>query len=149
MSITFIIKTFDQLSKQELYDCLQLRSEVFVVEQDCVYQDIDGKDAKALHVLGYIDTNLIAYSRVFDSGAYFDLPSIGRIVVKESHRNYNYGHELVEASIQYITENFEEKNILISAQKYLLKFYNSHGFIEQGEEYLEDGIPHVRMLRTS
>lgn len=143
----FVVKIFDELTTKELYEILQLRSEVFVVEQDCVYQDIDSKDQKAFHVIGIKENKLIAYARVFDSGDYFDLPSIGRIVVKEDQRKYKYGHQLVQKSIDYIQENFKEKSILISAQTYLIKFYNSLGFIQQGEEYLEDGIPHIKMLR--
>lgn len=147
--VLFTIKTFAELTAVEMYEMLRLRAEVFVVEQDCVYQDIDNKDQKALHVLGYKEGKLVAYSRIFDSGDYFDLPSIGRIVVKEEERQFKYGYKLVDTSIQYIVQNFKEKSILISAQTYLLKFYNSLGFQEQGEEYLEDGIPHMKMLRTS
>ncbi len=144
--IVFSIKTFDEISAVEMYEMLRLRSEVFVVEQDCVYQDIDNKDQKAFHVFGYKENELIAYSRIFDSGDYFELPSIGRIVVKENQRKFKYGYQLVEESIKCITDNFEEKSILISAQTHLIKFYNSLGFIQQGEEYLEDGIPHIKML---
>ena len=146
--IDFTIKTFSELSSEDIYEMLRLRSEVFVVEQDCVYQDIDNKDQKAYHVLGFKNNQLIAYSRIFDAGDYFEFPSIGRIVVKEEERKFKYGHELVDTSIQYITQNFQEKNILISAQTYLTKFYNSHGFHQKGEGYLEDGIPHIKMLRT-
>ena len=110
---------------------------------------MDNKDQKAFHVLGYKKGALVAYSRIFDTGDYFDLPSIGRIVVKEEERKFKYGHQLVATSIDFILKNFKEKDILISAQKYLIKFYNSHGFEQQGEEYLEDGIPHVQMLRKS
>lgn len=145
--ITFYIKTFSELSAIGIYEVLRLRSEVFVVEQDCVYQDIDGKDQKAIHVLGFKENELIAYARIFDSGDYFELPSIGRIVVKEEERKFKYGYQLVDTSIQYILENFQDKSILISAQTYLTKFYNSLGFEQVGEGYLEDGIPHIKMLR--
>jgi len=144
----FVVKKFNELSIQELYAILQLRSEVFVVEQDCVYQDIDYKDQKAFHVLGIKEEKIIAYARIFNSGDYFSKPSIGRIIVKENQRKYKYGFQLVEESIQYIEDNFIEKTILISAQTYLTKFYNSLGFIQQGEGYLEDGIPHIKMLRN-
>jgi len=144
----FIVKTFNEITTNELYRILQLRSEIFVVEQDCVYQDLDFKDQKAFHVLGVKDDKIIAYARVFDSGDYFDLPSIGRILVKEDQRKYKYGFQLVEESINYIKKNFKEKSILISAQTYLKKFYNSLGFIQQGEGYLEDGIPHIKMMRN-
>lgn len=145
MNIT--IKTFQELTTSELYELLQLRSEVFVVEQDCVYQDIDGKDVKALHVLGAKEGKIIAYTRLFNSGEYFDTPSIGRVVVKESERKYGYGHDLIKASIQAIVDNYNETTITISAQTYLQKFYESHGFKQVGEGYLEDGIPHIRMVR--
>lgn len=145
MNIT--IKTFQELTTSELYELLQLRSEVFVVEQDCVYQDIDGKDLKALHVLGAKEGKIIAYTRLFNSGEYFDTPSIGRVVVKESERKYGYGHDLIKASIQAIVDNYNETTITISAQTYLQKFYESHGFKQVGEGYLEDGIPHIRMVR--
>lgn len=143
----FIVKEFKELSIEQLYSILQLRSEVFVVEQNCVYQDLDSKDSKALHVLGMKNDKIIAYSRIFDSGDYFPKPSIGRIVVKKEYRGASYGYQMVEKSIEFITKNYKEKIILISAQKYLTKFYNSLGFVQQGEEYLEDGIPHVKMLR--
>ena len=145
MNIT--IKTFQELTTSELYELLQLRSEVFVVEQDCVYQDIDGKDLKALHVLGVKEGKIIAYTRLFNSGEYFDTPSIGRVVVKESERKYGYGHDLMKASIQAIVDNYNETTITISAQTYLQKFYESHGFKQVGEGYLEDGIPHIRMVK--
>ena len=145
MNIT--IKTFQELTTSELYELLQLRSEVFVVEQDCVYQDIDGKDLKALHVLGVKEGKIIAYTRLFNSGEYFDTPSIGRVVVKENERKYGYGHDLIKESIKAIVDNYNETTITISAQTYLQKFYESHGFKQVGEGYLEDGIPHIRMVR--
>ena len=147
--ISFSVKTFSELSSTEIYEILRLRSEVFVVEQDCVYQDVDNKDQKAFHVIGYKEDAIIAYARIFDSGDYFKLPSIGRIVVKKEQRQFKYGYQLVETSIQYILNNFVEKDILISAQTYLTKFYNSLGFEQQGEGYLEDGIPHIKMLRKA
>ncbi len=145
--VNFQVKDFSELTSVEIYEMLRLRSEVFVVEQNCVYQDVDNKDQKAFHVLGFKNNQLIAYSRIFDSGDYFDLPSIGRIVVKEEERQYKYGHNLVAQSIQFILDNFQDNKILISAQTYLTKFYNSHGFEQMGEGYLEDGIPHIKMIR--
>ena len=145
--INIIVKTFKELSTQELYDLLQLRSEVFVVEQNCVYQDIDGKDQKALHVLGYKDEKIVAYTRVFKPGDYFEQASIGRVVVKENERHFKYGYDIMEGSIKAINEYFHESTIKISAQTYLRKFYNNLGFIQIGEEYLEDGIPHIAMIK--
>lgn len=146
--ITIKIKAFKDLSALEMYQVLHLRSEVFVVEQDCIYQDIDGKDEKALHVLGWKENSIIAYSRIFKPGDYFDMASIGRVVVKKSERKHGYGHEIMKTSIETIHRVFNETKIKISAQKYLKKFYRQHGFVKQGEEYLEDGIPHVCMVKS-
>jgi ElaA protein len=143
-----IIKTFSKLSLDELYQVLQLRSEVFVVEQDCVYQDIDGKDQKAVHVLGFKNDKLIAYTRCFDKGVYFEEASIGRVIVKENQRKFNHGHEILKASIEVIESRFKTTKIKISAQQYLIKFYESHRFQQIGEGYLEDGIPHVAMIKV-
>ncbi|KAA2219289.1 MULTISPECIES: GNAT family N-acetyltransferase [Maribacter] len=141
------IKRFNELDTSELYAILQLRSEVFVVEQSCVYQDLDGKDAKALHVIGKKAGEIVAYTRVFAPGDYFAEASIGRVVVKQSQRKYGYGKVIMEASIKAVEEELGTKTIRISAQTYLLKFYNSLGFKAEGPEYLEDGIPHVSMVR--
>jgi len=136
-------------SKKELYDLLQLRSEVFVVEQDCVYQDIDNKDQKAIHVLGVKKEQIVAYTRIFKAGDYFERTSIGRVVVAQKERKNKYGSVIMKASIQEIQERFGTTTIEISAQAYLLKFYGSLGFQVISEEYLEDGIPHFRMLKYS
>lgn len=140
------VKSFQKLTKEELYDVLQLRSEVFVVEQDCVYQDLDGKDQKALHVLGYENQKLVAYTRLFKANDYFDHASIGRVVVAKNKRHINYGIEIMTASIEAIHDIFQQKTIKISAQSYLKNFYEKFGFKKVGEEYLEDGIPHVEMI---
>lgn len=146
-TMKFITKTFSELTTDELYAVLQLRSEVFVVEQDCVYQDLDFKDQKSLHVLGFKEDKIIAYTRIFKPGDYFTEASIGRVVVKDSERKYGYGHDLMKASIEAIRNHFNTSEITISAQVYLTKFYNSHGFNKVSDEYLEDGIPHIEMLR--
>ncbi|MGB0891706.1 MAG: GNAT family N-acetyltransferase [Flavobacteriaceae bacterium] len=145
--MNFIIKPFTQLTTIELYQILQLRSEVFVVEQDCVYQDIDFKDQKSLHVFGFKNDKIVAYTRIFKPGDYFKNASIGRVVVIASERKFGFGHELMKASIIEIKNHFKVDKITISAQVYLQKFYESHGFIKVGEDYLEDGIPHIRMDR--
>ena len=147
MEITFKIKRFNELSVTELHDVLQIRSEVFVVEQNCVYQDIDGKDQRALHVLGYYQNELTAYSRLFDAGNYFEEASIGRVIVRKKFRKFNFGHELMRFSISAIEENFNQIAITISAQEYLKKFYESHGFVQTSDIYLEDDIPHIQMKR--
>jgi len=145
MNIT--VKKFEELSIVELYGILQLRAEVFVVEQDCAYQDLDGKDQKALHVIGTKNDEVVAYTRIFKAGDYFKVASIGRVVVKDSERKYGYGHDIMNASIKVVHEHLNETEIHLSAQSYLKKFYNSLGFIQVGEGYLEDGIPHIGMLK--
>ncbi len=145
--LNIIAKTFDELTANELYDLLQLRSEIFVVEQDCVYQDLDGKDQKALHIIGTKDDKIVAYARVFKAGDYMAQASIGRVLVKSSERQHSYGRDIMETSIKTVEERFNETSIALSAQSYLKRFYNSLGFLEKGGEYLEDGIPHVMMVR--
>ncbi|WP_341215244.1 GNAT family N-acetyltransferase [uncultured Wocania sp.] len=141
------VKTFQELTTQELYDLLQLRSEVFVVEQDCVYQDLDGKDQKSRHVLGFKNDKIIAYTRIFKPGDYFEEASIGRVVVKKNERQYKYGYDIMIASIEAIKNHFNVTKIKISAQVYLKQFYNNLAFKVIGEEYLEDDIPHIAMVR--
>jgi ElaA protein len=143
----FITKNFNELTIHELYEILQLRSEVFVVEQDCVYQDLDGKDTKALHVFAQKNNRIVAYTRIFKPGEYFDFASIGRVVVAMNERKFGYGHDLIKASLSAIKTYFNVEEITISAQVYLQKFYESHGFKKVGDGYLEDGIPHIRMDR--
>lgn len=147
-TIFFKVKTYQELSKDELYALLQLRAEVFVVEQDCVYQDLDGKDQKALHILGFKGDSLVAYTRIFSPGLYFKEASIGRVVVQEKERSHKYGFDLMKRSIQAVEEHFNTTTIKLSAQTHLKKFYNNLGFQEAGEGYLEDGIPHIGMIRT-
>jgi ElaA protein len=145
--LKIIIKPFNGLSPQELYDILQLRSAVFVVEQDCVYQDLDGKDEKAMHLFGLKNDKIIAYTRIFKSGDYFEEASIGRVVVAKEARQHKFGYDIMNASIDYIKNELKQSVIKISAQAYLKRFYNSFGFKEIGEEYLEDDIPHIAMLK--
>ncbi|PKQ45795.1 GNAT family N-acetyltransferase [Confluentibacter flavum] len=142
-----IIRPFNELSTHELYAILQLRSAVFVVEQDCVYQDLDGKDQIAMHVLGIKNNNIIAYTRVFKPGDYLEYASVGRVVVAKTERNNKYGYDIMNASISAIEKEFKETTIKISAQAYLKGFYNTIGFKQIGEEYLEDNIPHISMIK--
>ena len=145
--LEILTKKYSELTTTELYQILQLRSEVFVVEQDCVYQDLDFKDQKALHVIGLKKDKVVAYTRVFKPGDYFLEASIGRVVVEKNERKYGYGHVIMKASIEAIQEIFKVNTIKISAQTYLKKFYESHEFSKIGEEYLEDGIPHIGMIK--
>lgn len=144
-NITWKIKPFADLSLSELYSILELRSLVFVVEQNCVYQDLDNKDQKAMHLLGEIDGKLMAYARLFDAGIYFENTSIGRVIVHPEARAQKLGHQLIQKSIEQIKNLFDKEQITISAQLYLQKFYESHGFVATSEVYLEDDIPHVEM----
>ena len=138
------VKAWDQLSRKEINDIFSLRSEVFVVEQECIYQDIDGKDEKADHVLLIINNELVGYTRVFNENIYFKEASFGRAVVKKNYRGEGYGHLLVEKSLEHLKTN-KQSPIKISAQSHLKEFYSSHGFVVKGEEYMEDGIPHIAM----
>lgn len=139
---------FNELTAEELYAVLQLRSEVFVVEQNCVYQDIDYKDQNSYHLLGYFKEKLVCYARIFNQGDYFDTPSIGRVIVKETFRDKAWGHELMKVAVAFSTARFANKTITISAQQHLEKFYNQHDFVAKGDSYLEDGIPHIKMIRN-
>jgi ElaA protein len=146
-NIKWKIKRFEALSLVELYSVLQLRSEVFVVEQNCVYQDIDGKDEKALHLIGEYEGKTIAYARLFQPNDYFENASIGRVIVKASHRHLKVGHGLMREAIQAVETKFGVHQITISAQLYLQQFYESHGFVTTSDTYLEDDIPHIEMKR--
>lgn len=137
---------YQDLGPDRLYEILKLRSEVFVVEQKCAYQDLDNKDEKALHLVGEKNNKIIAYTRIFKKGAFFKNSSIGRVLVKKKYRNKDYGRKIMTSSIEKLKKDPKEEIIEISAQKYLLKFYSELGFEKVGEEYLEDNIPHVKMI---
>jgi ElaA protein len=150
--IYFVVKSWAEVTGQEVHDFLKIRSDVFIVEQDTVYPDIDGKDYRSIHVMGYIDNPLtqkqemVAYCRVFKKGDYFDSNScVGRVVVATQWRAYGYGHYLLNKGIEVLLERFTMPCV-ISAQLYLCKFYTSHGFKQMTEQYLEDNIPHIEML---
>lgn len=141
------IKKFRELSTEEIYNILKLRSEVFVVEQNCVYQDIDEKDQKATHLFIEKNNDIIAYTRIFKKGDYYEEnPSIGRVVVSKKERGKNFGKEIMLNSIEFIKKELKGRKIELSAQKYLDKFYKDLDFYSEGEDYLEDGIPHQRMF---
>ena len=146
MKVSF--KTFSELTTKELYQILQLRSEVFVVEQNCVYQDIDGKDEKAIHIIGVVQNKIVAYTRCFKPDEYFKEASIGRVVVKKNERKLKRGNQIMIHSVKTIEKLFQTKTIIISAQSHLISFYNNLGFYSAGNEYLEDGIPHIEMIKN-
>jgi len=142
----FTFKHFTELSTDELYDILKLRAEIFVVEQDCVYNDLDGHDKNAIHQFLKKNDEIVAYSRLLKPGSRFADFSIGRVVVKESERGTGLGIRMMEEAKEYILNNWKAEKIKISAQKYLQKFYEDLGFVVVSDEYLEDGIPHYGML---
>ena len=142
-------KKWEELNKKNLHEILQIRSEVFIVEQKCVYQDIDNKDPKAIHLYGKIKNKIVAYSRIFNEGDFYKEISFGRALVLKNQRGKGLGDELVQKSIEIIKGNWPNKKVKISAQAHLNNFYKKHGFTEKGKEYLEDGIPHVSMERFS
>lgn len=148
MTTTWIIKSFEQLSNIELYQLLQLRLEVFSVEQNVAYQDADGKDLQSFHILGYNQENeLIAYARVLPAGVAYKELSIGRVVTSPKARGTGAGRELFKKAMEFVNITFGNVPIRISAQSYLIKFYSSFGFKPYGEEYLEDSLPHTGMFR--
>lgn len=147
MGIQWKIKSFEDLSAHELYDIMRLRSEIFVIEQNCVYLDLDGKDKLALHLYGESEGKIVAYSRLFKPRISFENASIGRVVVDANYRNRKWGHDLMREAIAGIKNHFGENKITIGAQLYLKKFYESHGFVQTSEMYLEDDIPHIEMKR--
>ncbi len=140
-----IVKTFKELTIEELYELLQLRNDVFIVEQECAYQDLDGKDFKAFHVLGRKENKLVAYARIFKPGDYHLEASIGRVVVKPAARGKGYGKIIMLEAMKAVMERFKTSRMSVSAQSYLKDFYNELQFKARGDEYLEDGIPHIMM----
>ncbi len=146
MNLIWIYKNFDELTTIELYAILQLRDEVFVVEQNCVYQDIDGKDLKSYHLMAFDGNALVAYSRILPPGLSFKEASIGRVITAPSHRGKGIGITLIEKAIEETWNTFAVKQIKIGAQLYLKKFYESFGFAQTSEMYLEDEIEHIEMI---
>ena len=143
--LNFIWRSFNSISKDELYDVLSLRQRVFIIEQDCFYEDLDYSDQDANHLLLYQDNKLIGYSRVFPPGIKYDAASIGRIVTDLDYRGKGYGKSITHESIQFLKNNFPESDITISAQYRLVDFYENLGFETEGNVYLEDDIDHIKM----
>ena len=140
------IKPFEALTVPEIYALLRLRSEIFVVEQECVYLDLDGKDDRALHVLAWEGEDLVGYCTVFRPGDYFEEASFGRVAVSTEYRGRGYGVRIMDFTIDRINKEMGPRPIAISAQAYLKRFYEELGFEPEGELYTEDGIPHLRMV---
>ncbi len=149
MALYWDIIPFDQFDIKELYEVLQLRQTVFVVEQDCPYLDNDNYDLKAYHMMGRTEQGeLLAYCRILQPGHYYAETSIGRVVTAQAARGTGAGKDLMKIAVQACESLFPEKNIRIMAQVYLLKFYTELGFVEEGDIFLEDGIEHIEMLYT-
>ena len=146
-NIVWNIKKFDQLSADELYKILQARVDVFVVEQNCPYYELDGYDQTALHLWAEIDDEVAAYCRIFASGIKYEEASIGRVLTNKNFRGLNLGKILVKFALNTIEAQYKTSSVRISAQDYLLKFYGDFGFKDTGKTYLEDDIPHTEMLR--
>ena len=149
MEIAWKCKPFSELSNEELYKILQLRNEVFIVEQNCVYQDCDGKDYKSYHLMAWKNDTLVAYTRLLPPGvSYENAASIGRVITSPSARRHSLGKQLFAKSIEKIYFLFGMINIKIGAQLYLKSFYESFSFVQKGAVYLEDGIEHIPMEKT-
>ena len=147
MEITYQLKQFNDLTNRELYQILKLRQEVFVVEQQCIYVDNDGLDLGAFHLSGYLTHQLVAYTRMIPPGVLYENHiSIGRVITSQEIRSSGIGRDLMKRSIDLSRTLWPERAIMISAQSYLKEFYQSFGFIQSGEEYMEDGIPHFHMI---
>jgi len=146
--INWVLKKFDELTPHELYSILRLRNEVFVVEQNCVFQDADNKDQASYHLMGWNNEMLIAYSRIMPAGVAYDLPSIGRVVTSPDARRNGTGKKLMIESIEAVKRLFGNVAVKLGAQLYLKKFYESFHFMQSSEVYLEDGIEHIEMIRS-
>jgi ElaA protein len=148
MNLSHTLKLFEELTTAELYAILRLRSEVFVVEQNCPYLDLDNKDQKCHHLMLYDEDRLAAYCRLLPAGISYSEISIGRVISAPSHRGTGVGKKVMQLGIGYCEELFGTGPIRIGAQVYAKPFYEALGFVEEGEEYLEDDIPHVEMVRS-
>ncbi|MCY6959809.1 GNAT family N-acetyltransferase [Clostridium brassicae] len=140
------LKKFTDLKLEEIYNILQLRNEVFIVEQECAFQDCDGKDQDAYHLFLEDNSNVVACLRILKKGVSYDQVSIGRVVVSKNYRGKSIARKMMLKAIDFIRQNLNETEIKIQAQSYLFDFYGSLGFKKVSEEYLEDNIPHIDML---
>ena len=149
-AIKWVFKPYAKLAVDELYELLALRSRVFVVEQECIFLDMDGLDKDAHHLLGFAENALVACTRILPAGTvYADYPSIGRVVTAPEARGKAYGFLLMQISAEKLYNLFGKVAIKIGAQLYLKRFYESLGFLQSGEMYLEDGIEHIPMIKPA
>lgn len=146
-NIVWKIKTFDEFNVPELYAILKARIDVFVIEQNCPYPDLDNYDQKAVHIWAEENGDVLAYCRIFDKGIKYDETSIGRVLTTERARGKSLGKQLIQYAVETIENRFHTTAVRISAQDYLLRFYSGFGFEDTGKKYLEDDIPHTEMVR--
>lgn len=144
--INWELKKFNELSLEELYGILKLRSEVFVVEQDCAYQDLDGKDECCHHLFLKSDGEVVAVLRIIPEGESYDETAIGRLIVKKDYRGRGLSREMMKMAMNFITDDLKKDKIRLSGQAYLGDFYESLGFHRVSDKYLEDGIDHYEFL---
>ncbi|WP_435791585.1 GNAT family N-acetyltransferase [Clostridium sp.] len=144
--MNWVIKKFNELSSDELYEILKLRSEVFVIEQECIYEDCDGKDKESYHLFAEQNGEILVYLRILEKGVSYSEISIGRVLANKKYRGRGFAKQMMLRAIEFIEHSLNEKEIRISAQVYLLNFYSSFGFAQVSEGYLEDDIPHIEML---
>ena len=147
--IRWQLTKFDELTPYELYAILQLRNEVFVVEQNCVFQDADNKDQLSYHLMGWSEERLIAYSRIIPAGIAYEFVSIGRVVTAPDKRRNGTGKELMHEALKAGVKLFGSVSIKLGAQLYLKNFYESFGFVQSSDIYIEDGIPHIEMIKQA
>ena len=148
MNLIWHYKEFDELTSAELYEILSLRVTVFMVEQNCLYNEMDGKDPKCAHLWCTMDGKILAYCRIVPPKVSYELPSIGRVVSHPDSRHLKLGHQLMRNAIEIIQNHFQTNSIKISAQSYLKNFYAQYGFEQTSDEYLEDNLPHMEMRRN-
>lgn len=146
-NIIWKVKSFDELTVPELYAIIKARVDVFVVEQDCPYPDLDDYDQKAIHLWAEENGVVLANCRIFDKGIKYPETSIGRVLTTEQARGKNLGRQLIKYAVEIIENRFKTTEVRISAQDYLLRFYSEFGFTDTGKKYLEDNIPHTEMFR--
>ncbi|QIY84522.1 ElaA protein [Epilithonimonas bovis DSM 19482] len=146
-NIIWKVKTFDELSTEELYQIIRARVDVFVVEQNCPYQDLDNYDQLAIHLWAEKDAEVMAYCRIFDKAIKYPETSIGRVITTQKARGTGLGRQLIAYAVQIIENRLKTQDIRISAQDYLIKFYSDFGFRDTGKKYLEDNLPHTEMVR--
>ena len=146
-NVVWKIKTFDEITTQELYSVIKARVNVFVVEQDCPYPDLDDYDQKAIHLWAENEGEVLAYCRIFDKGIKYKETSIGRVINTEKGRGKGLSKQFIKYALEVIENRLHQTEVMMSAHDYLLRFYSDFGFVDTGKKYLEDNLPHTEMFR--